>query len=838
MCVIYNIHYLKALLFNKSDLLLHTTKHQDMHKYILILNLILSFITLSSILTYGQTERKEIIAKRTTTPPKIDGILNDAAWEGVPVANNFVQLEPVNGDPCSFPTEVKFIYDDNALYVAAMFYDPHPDSIMLGLGERDNEDINADVFAVTIGTFDDGHNAFEFWVSASGVQIDKKISANDGDVNWNAVWDSHVNLNDSGWSAEMKIPYSAIRFPKTSEQKWAIIIWRSIKRYNELANWQMIDKEVYGFMNQSGLLLGIKDIEPPLRLSFSPYVSAYVIKNSESDKSSYSYNGGLDLKYGINESFTLDMTLIPDFGQVESDDEVLNLSPFEVKYDEKRTFFTEGTELFNKGGIFYSRRIGATPSNYYSVYGELSDNEIITNNPSETQMINATKISGRTNKGLGIGVFNAMTEEANATISDTLLGESRDFVTQGFTNYNLLVFDQILKNNSYVSVINSNVKRSNYMANVTATEFNLLNKKNSYAIFGTAAMSNKFDAISGNSFGYKYNLKLAKVRGNFRADLHQIVESDTYDPNDLGYLQHNNELTNKLTLEYNFYKPVWKFLSWSNKLELRHTSLYAPRVFSEVEIEVSTHISFRNSTGIRSHASIKPIDNHDYFETRTLTNYVVVPKSFHLCTFYSPNRTKDFTIGGGGAFWVSDYYNQSTFYLQLSPSWRIGDKFHINYWLHHTTKNNTIGYVGASNDTINFGMRDLKEISQTIDFKYIFNNVSSLSFRMRHYWSSAEYSKYMYLQDDGYFETNPTDLKMDVNFNAFNIDMYYSYYFAPGSEVSIAWKYAIYNNKNEAIAKYVDNVRDIINSPYSNSLSIRVLYYIDYVSIKKTLNKK
>ncbi len=800
--------------------------------------ILLSFLFLFATQLKAQVERKQIYAQRTTTPPKIDGKINDEVWAGIPVANNFVQLEPVNGKPCSFPTEVKFIYDDDALYIGAMFYDPNPDSIMTDLGERDSEDINADVFAVSIGPFDDGHNAFEFWVSASGVQIDKKISANYGDVNWNAVWESHVSLNDSGWSAEMKIPYSAIRFPKTSVQKWAIIIWRSIKRYNELANWQIIDKEVYGFMNQSGLLLGINDIEPPLRLSFTPYVSGYILKQSNSNKTSYSYNGGLDLKYGINESFTLDMTLIPDFGQVESDDEILNLSPFEVKYDEKRTFFTEGTELFNKGGIFYSRRIGATPANYDSIYNNLGQNETIVENPTETQMINATKISGRTNKGLGIGVFNAMTKEAVASIVDSISGKSHSFVTQGFTNYNLLVLDQILKNNSFVSVINSNVKRNDYMANVTATEFNLLNKKNTYAIFGTAAISNKNTELSDNDFGFKYDLKLAKVQGNLRADLQQIVKSDNYDQNDLGYLRHNNELSYKFNLEYNFYKPIWKFLSWSNKLNIRHTSLFAPRSFSEIEIELSTHINFRNNTGIRSHASIKPIDNHDYFETRTLTNYVVVPKSFHLCTFYSPNRIKKFTIGGGGAFWVSDYYNQSTFYFQLSPSLRIGDKFYINYRLHHTTKNNTVGYVGASNDTINFGMRDLKEISQTIDFKYIFNNVSSLSFRMRHYWSKAKYSKYMYLQDDGYFEPNPNNLNMDVNFNAFNIDMYYSYYFAPGSEVSIAWKYAIYDSKNEAIAQYIDNIQNIINSPYSNSISIRVLYYIDYNNIRKVLKNK
>src|SRR5258705_10304557 len=165
--------------------------------------------------------------------------------------------------------------------------------------------------------------------------------------------------------------------------------------------------------------MGIKYIKPPLRLSFSPYFSSYVnnypyntpgIKNTTT-----SLNGGMDVKYGINDAFTLDMTLIPDFGQVQSDNQVLNLSPFEVKYNENRSFFTEGTELFNKGNLFYSRRIGGTPIHFGDVSGQLGANERVLKNPTESKLINATKVSGRTTKGLGVGFFNALTKPMYAT---------------------------------------------------------------------------------------------------------------------------------------------------------------------------------------------------------------------------------------------------------------------------------------------------------------------------------------------------------------------------------------------------------------------------------------
>ncbi|HSH50315.1 MAG TPA: DUF5916 domain-containing protein, partial [Bacteroidales bacterium] len=306
--------------------------------------LVISILLAVNTITYSLNNNKQTIEiKKVDQGPKIDGRLDDEIWLNAPVAKDFIQYEPYNGHAPSLPTEVKILYDNHAIYFGAIMYDNHPDSIIKDLGNRDEyTSLNADLFTVIISTFNDGVNASEFMVSASGMQSDVKHNGNSEDRNWDAVWESKVRITEDGWILEMKIPYSALRFSKSDNQVWGVHFMRHIRRYREWNSWNFIDNQVQGKINQMGEMSGIKNIEPPLRLSVTPYVSAYLEKNAETDKWGNNFNAGMDLKWGINQSFTLDMILIPDFGQVQSDDEILNLSPYEVKYSEKRQFFTEG----------------------------------------------------------------------------------------------------------------------------------------------------------------------------------------------------------------------------------------------------------------------------------------------------------------------------------------------------------------------------------------------------------------------------------------------------------------------------------------------------------------
>ncbi|MEZ5197329.1 MAG: DUF5916 domain-containing protein [Bacteroidales bacterium] len=504
--------------------------------WFLVLGIVTLLIPSTSVFSQN-VNKKSVSAIRIDIPPSIDAVLDDECWNNVPAATDFIQYVPFNGKPASYNSEVRFVYDDDALYVGAMLSDPHPDSILTELSERDDIGM-ADYFGIYLDCFNDYLTAFGFIVTSCGVQIDLKSTESYGeDKSWDAVWQSKVNIIDNGWVVEFKIPYSAIRFPKEDQQVWGLQIFRNIMRYRENTTWNLINREVDGLNNQAGKLTGIENIDPPLRLSLVPYVSGYIEKSPDTKSWGYSYNYGADIKYGINESWTLDMTLIPDFGQVQSDDEVYNLSPFEVYYDEKRPFFMEGTELFDKGDVFYSRRVGKTPSGYYNVKDSLQPQEKITDNPQESQLINATKITGKNNKKLAMGFFNGITANTWATATDTITGNTRRILTEPFTNYNMIVFDQALKNNSYVSLYNTNVYQPDHKrsANVSGTEFKLANKENKYAIRGNAAISQKYDISSHPEFGYRYGFSVGKISGNFTYEFEHDLMDDLYNPNDMGF---------------------------------------------------------------------------------------------------------------------------------------------------------------------------------------------------------------------------------------------------------------------------------------------------------------
>ncbi len=356
-------------------------------------------------------ERKKITTTRITEPPKIDGILEDTAWKNVPACKDFIIFRPDNGKPVSkeYQTEVKVIYDDDAIYIAAMMTDPNPSKIPMEFSTRDNFG-QADFFLVTINPNDDGQNPFEFIVQSTGNQAGAKISNGNEDFSWNAVWKSAAKINKSGWIVEMKIPYRALRFANRPVQDWGFNFHRRIQNSNEQHTWTHINNAVGRWTQYDGLVQNFKDIKPATRLTLYPYASITTI--AYDGNTTVDWSAGLDVKYGLTENFTLDVTLIPDFGQAGFDDVELNLGPFEQQFSEQRQFFTEGTELFTKGRLFYSRRIGASPISSASI----EENETLLDEPEKVQLLNAVKISGRTKKGLGIGFFNAITEETEASI--------------------------------------------------------------------------------------------------------------------------------------------------------------------------------------------------------------------------------------------------------------------------------------------------------------------------------------------------------------------------------------------------------------------------------------
>jgi len=826
----------------------------------------------------GNNARKKIEATRTDNPPKIDGNLDDDAWKTTPVAADFVIYIPDNGKPSRQKTEVHILYDNVALYIGAFMYDPNPDSIYVELGERDADRmLNADNFSVEISPYNDGVNGFRFKVSASGVQSDSRVelfefgggggggggSGGGGgggmmmggggqggqggrQDNWDAVWESKVALNERGWTAEIKIPYSALRFPRENVQTWGINFWREIRRTREQASWNFVNRDIGSTINHLGEMYNISDIKPPLRLSLTPYVSGYLEKTTNTSPV-FTYNGGLDLKWGINESFTVDATLVPDFGQVQSDDQILNLTPYEVRYNEKRPFFMEGTELFNKGEIFYSRRIGTKPRMYYDIGNNLNQNEIITNNPQETSLINATKLSGRTRFGLGIGVFNAMTKEMFATVEDTLTGQTRHVKTEPFTNFNMIVLDQNLRNNSYISLVNTNVIRrypkdeNYYTANVTGTDFMIRTKDRLYSVSGRAAISQKYYDSLETDIGHSYNFRMGKTGGAFRVEYTLNGISDTYDPNDMGYLRRNNEFENELQVSYNINRPVWKINSSRNSVQYTYTQLFSPRVFTQSQISLSSFTTFRKFWMLNFRAELSPGGLNDYYEPRVDGWFYHKGKELQTSLSFDSNRNKKFFIGTR-IFYTKIWseYNQNNLMFSINPGIRVSNRFSINHQFAYLSASNDIGYVNQDETgEIFFGKRNNKTVTNTLTTGYIFTANSYLTFRLRHYWSVADYTNDFYLlKGNGRLDSNTSySQNHDSNFNSFNIDMVYNWRFAPGSDISVVWKNSIYSYGDFVFNNFSDNLEYMFDSPQTNSLSVKILYYLDYQYLKKK-NKK
>ncbi len=804
-----------------------------MIKYLIIL-----FVLLFSELNFAQDTLKVAQAFRINDAPIIDGNLNDDCWTGIEPAKDFIQLQPYNGKNASFPSAVKIAFDDKAIYIGAMLYDPNPDSIMKQYSPRDEINVS-DYFGIYIDPYNSGLSAFGFFVTPVNVQVDMAASNNGmEDENWNAVWKSATSIVENGWIVEYKIPYSALRFPKTDVQVWGLNFFRNIARYRENTSWSYINNEKQGWIRQQGTLHGVKNVVPPLRLSVTPYVSTYVEKSPENANWMNFYRAGMDLKYGINESYTLDMMLIPDFGQVQSDEVVLNLSPFEVFYDEKRQFFIEGNELFSRANIFYSRRIGNTPSKYEDVSNSLSDNEMIVKNPTESQLINATKISGRNTSGLGFGFLNAMTINTNATIRDTLTGVERDYLTEPFTNYNVLVFDQTLKNSSYASIINTNYSRfgDSYYANVTGLDFLFNNKSRTYALSGKGAMNQIHNNGSKPDLGYYSNLNFSKTSGQFRFALSNRIESDTYNPNDMGFNANPNEINTQVRFSYNFYKPFSRFLSLYNNLSFQHETLYNPYKFAEFSVFLNSNATFRNHLTLGYFIGISPFGSHDYFEARIPGRLFVEPAEMHIESWLSTDFRKKLALEVTLGTSPLNSYNQTFIYLGFEPRYKPNDRLLFVFDMNYSNSYNDLGYVDNTpdEDTIYFGRRNVLELENEIEARYIFNENASLSFNLRHYWSTVEYDKYYTLNEDGTLNDDDSYAgTSNINFNFFTIDLAYRWIFAPGSELSFVWKNSINADSDEIEYQYFKNLSHTMSLPQTNSFSLRILYYLDAQYFKK-----
>jgi hypothetical protein len=550
-----------------------------------------------------ETTRKEYTATRTAVPPVINGILDDEAWNSGKWIDDFTQNEPYNGRPSSQRTEFNILFDDNNLYVAIKAYDTSPDSIVNRLTRRDDTD--GDLVGIILDSYHDLRTAFLFAVSSAGVKFDQ-VFTDDGqneDPSWDPNWWVQTSVNKEGWVAEMKIPFSQVRFEKNSTDGWGLEVARVLYRKNETSFWQHIPKDAPGLVHLFGVLKGLDQIKPRKIFDITPYTVAKT-ETFQSDAENpflakgklSKLNGGVDAKIGVTNNLTMDLTINPDFGQVEADPSEVNLTAYETFFKEKRPFFIEGNNITNFGlgigdggigndNLFYSRRIGRRPQGY----PDLNDGWYA-DVPVSTAIIGAAKLTGKSQKGLSVGFIDAVTAEEKATI-DTIGGTTHEPVeplTNYFvgrvqkdinngntiiggiftgTNRNLSSFQEdYLHRAAYTGGVDFTqyFKDKNWMFNLN-TAFSYVNgtakaireTQESSARYFQRPDNNyvKFDTTRTYLAGSGGRIQIMKLNGHWNFMGATIWKTPGFEINDLGYMREADQVVSVLWAGYNEWEP-------------------------------------------------------------------------------------------------------------------------------------------------------------------------------------------------------------------------------------------------------------------------------------------
>ncbi len=564
---------------------------------ILLLLLIIPGVT-------GQTpEKKQFKATRIITPPVVNGLLDEAEWNAGNWVDDFTQHEPYNGRKASQRTEFTVLFDEDNLYVAIKAYDTSPDSIVNRLTRRDQ--VDGDLVGIILDSFHDLRTGFLFGVSSSGVKFDQMFTE-DGqqeDSSWDPNWWVKTSINTQGWVAEMKIPFSQVRFEKNSGEVWGLQFARIYYRKNETSFWQHIPKDAPGFIHLMGELSGLEQIKPRKIFDITPYGVAKtetfkaVPENPFMSKGKLSaLNGGIDAKIGVTNNMTMDLTINPDFGQVEADPSEVNLSAYETFLREKRPFFIEGNNITNFGlgigdggvgndNLFYSRRIGRRPQGY----PELNDgwNADV---PTNTTILGAAKLTGKTKNGLSIGFVEAMTAEEKAEI-DTAGGRKYETV-EPLTNYMVgRIQKDINEGNTIIGGIFTSTNRdldanlgefmhkAAYSGGVDFTQYFkekswMINMNTAFslvegtkeALLNTQRSSARYFQRPDNDYtvldtsrtslaGSGGRLQIMKLNGHWNFMSATIWKTPGFETNDLGYIREADQVLSVLWAGYNQWEP-------------------------------------------------------------------------------------------------------------------------------------------------------------------------------------------------------------------------------------------------------------------------------------------
>jgi hypothetical protein len=739
---------------------------------------------------HDQSDVESITAIRTDNHPRIDGRLGDACWARAPRVTDFVQTEPDDGRPATETTIVQVAYDAEAIYVAMQMLDADPGGIVDRLTRRDR-DQEADCAYVAIDSYHDHQTAYLFMVYASGTQRDVYYY-NDGweDSGWDAVWESATARTGSGWTAEFKIPFDCLRFASSESPVWGILFGRGITRKQELARWPHIPQSASGLVSNFAHLEGLSNLHPSKHLEVLPYGVSYEETEAEHpgnpDGRAFYGSAGVDVRYGVTPNITLNATVNPDFGQVEADETVLNLTTFETAYPEKRPFFMEGLNIFATWfDLFYSRRIGKAPS------GWPSDAAYYVDRPGATTILGAAKVTGKTSGGTTIGIVEAATQRETARYI-AWDGSQRKAVVEPQANYFITRVQQDVLRNSTVGVMaTASNQRSMPAAYTGGLDWILRFKGGNYASHGQIVGSQ----TGPGARGWGGFTRIAKEGGDhLRANVDMQYMDRGLDLNRVGYLRRNGIKEVSGWVQYRTNKRWWIVnRTWN--------AVYADRMENLDGLKQNYGFDYETDVQLCNYWVLSGggwIDfGRTYFDWETRGGPPVpIPlgQSWRLSFSTDPRKRWDMNpYAGGGDTWDGRFNTYrlwvnlrplSNIEMSLGPGYR--EERRVSRWLKAVWDEH-----GERQDI--FGEQYLRQADMTFRGTFTFARDLTLQIYAQPFIASVDYSNFKRLVPPDSYELVDETLydesveRPDFSWNSFNSNVILRWEYGPGSTLYLVW---------------------------------------------------
>jgi len=807
-----------------------------------VLRTTLAVIVFSPGLQAGDSDR-EMRAIRTDTPPAIDGFLNDAVWAQAVPTGDFIQLDPQEGMPATEPTEIRVLYDDEALYFGCMFYDSNPAGILARLTRRDNE-IESDRGSIRIDSYHDHQTAYEFTFNAAGVKVDilQYDDANREDPSWDPVWDLETRIVENGWSAEIRIPFSILRYREQKEGEpdpvWGINVLRVVSRKNEQSYWVYIPKSESGFVSRFGHLTGLRNVPAPRQLELLPFV---VGKNDSEPERSYqdasseaSGNAGLDLKYSLTSNWVLDATINPDFGQVEVDPEVLNLTTYETFFPEKRPFFIEGTQIIRFStfgdafgpGMFYSRRIGRATS---IDEVDIPDDGKVLSFPQTVSIVGAGKVSGKTSGGTAIGVLEAFTREETATVKDSNEIHS-DQLIEPFSHYNVIRLRQDVFQNSNVGFIVTSVAKEHVSPAVTSgADWNLRLGGNTYQMNGFLAFSRTTAGSGERVNGSAGKFRIARIAArHWLWDIGTDFTSPHYNINDVGFFFRPNDYGATGTLRYKEDQPSAIYRDYDLSLFLHERRNFdGLNIFRETNVDFGMLLANYWDVGAGFNFEFGKYDDR---ETRGNGNYQK-PHPYTVNGSVETDGREDIVVELDQSLgWDTKKKTLSSTSLSLTlkpltwMEWGLSSAYEkvrdFEAWV-----DNVIQQDGSTASI--FADRSTDLIDFTLRGTVTFTRELTLQLFAQVLLGKGHYEGFRQLEGTSHFVPYAYSGNPDFNDQWFNVNVVLRWEYLPGSTMFLVWSQARQGGDSMYDTTAGENLNAAFEAPAANVVLLKVSYWLN-----------